>query len=46
VQRPDDAEVSLMVEAALKHAPVDFMLSLTEIAGLLRGVRPVEGRPS
>jgi len=46
VQRPDDAEVSLMVEAAVKRAPVDFVLSLTEIAGLLRGVRPVEGRPS
>jgi two-component system chemotaxis response regulator CheB len=35
VQRPDTAQASLMPESALKLGPVDFVLTLEEIAALL-----------
>jgi two-component system chemotaxis response regulator CheB len=35
VQEPEDAEVPLMVEAALKRIPVHFVLPLDQIARLL-----------
>jgi two-component system chemotaxis response regulator CheB len=46
VQRPDDAEVSLMVEAALRRAPADFVLPLHEIVSLIGGLQPTLVRPS
>jgi two-component system, chemotaxis family, protein-glutamate methylesterase/glutaminase len=36
VQHPDSAQAPLMPEAALKHSPVDHVLPLEDIAGLLR----------
>ena len=36
VQRPDTAQVPVMVESALKRGPVDYVLPLDEIAALLR----------
>jgi len=36
VQRPDQAQAPYMIEAALARGPVDAMLSLEEIADLLR----------
>jgi len=36
VQRPDTALAPLMVESALKGSPVDLVLTLEEIAGLLQ----------
>jgi two-component system chemotaxis response regulator CheB len=38
VQRPDSAKVPLMVVSALQRNPADFVLSLTEIAALLKGL--------
>jgi len=38
VQRPDSAKVPLMVVSALQRNPADFMLSLPEIAELLKGL--------
>jgi two-component system chemotaxis response regulator CheB len=38
VQRPDSAKVPLMVVSALQRNPADFVLSLPEIAGLLKGL--------
>ena len=38
VQQPETAQVSLMVESALQRTPVDFVLSLEQIACLLRGL--------
>jgi two-component system, chemotaxis family, protein-glutamate methylesterase/glutaminase len=38
VQQPDSAKVPLMVVAALQRGPVDFVLSLPEIAQLLGGL--------
>lgn len=35
VQRPDTAQATLMVDSALKRSPVDLVLTLEEIAGLL-----------
>ena len=35
MQEPDDAQAPLMVEAALKRSPVDFVLPLDQIARLL-----------
>ena len=35
-QQPETAYASLMVESALKRTPVDFVLSLDQIADLLR----------
>lgn len=39
VQRPETAEVPFMAEAALSRGDVDFVLSLEEIAHLLRASR-------
>jgi two-component system, chemotaxis family, protein-glutamate methylesterase/glutaminase len=36
VQRPDTAQVPTMVESALQRGPVDYVLTLDEIAALLR----------
>jgi two-component system chemotaxis response regulator CheB len=36
VQQPETAHASLMVESALKRSPVDFVMSLEQIADLLR----------
>jgi len=36
VQQPETAHASVMVESALKRSPVDMVLTLEEIAGLLR----------
>jgi two-component system chemotaxis response regulator CheB len=36
VQQPETAHASVMVESALKRSPVDLVLTLEEIAGLLR----------
>ena len=36
VQRPDTAQVPAMVESALQRGPVDYVLTLDEIAALLR----------
>jgi two-component system chemotaxis response regulator CheB len=36
VQQPDTAHAPLMVESALKRSPVDMVLTLEEIAGLLQ----------
>ena len=36
VQRPDTAQAPLMPESALKRGPVDFVLTLEEIAGLFQ----------
>ena len=36
VQRPDTAQAPLMPESALKRGPVDFVLTLEEIAALLQ----------
>lgn len=36
VQRPEEAVAPLMVESALQRTPVDHVLSLEQIAGLLR----------
>jgi two-component system, chemotaxis family, protein-glutamate methylesterase/glutaminase len=36
VQQPQSAHAPLMVESALKRSPVDMVLTLEEIAGLLR----------
>jgi two-component system chemotaxis response regulator CheB len=38
VQRPDSARVPLMVVSALQRNPADFVLSLPEIAALLKGL--------
>lgn len=38
VQHPDDAQVPLMVDAALKRVHADFVLPLTGIAALLSGL--------
>jgi two-component system, chemotaxis family, protein-glutamate methylesterase/glutaminase len=38
VQRPDSAKVPLMVVSALQRNPADFVLSLPEIAELLKGL--------
>jgi two-component system, chemotaxis family, protein-glutamate methylesterase/glutaminase len=38
VQRPDSAKVPLMVVSALQRNPADFVLSLPEIAALLKGL--------
>jgi two-component system, chemotaxis family, protein-glutamate methylesterase/glutaminase len=38
VQRPETAYARLMVESALERSPVDFVLSLEEIAGLLQAL--------
>jgi len=38
VQRPDSAKVPLMVVSALQRNPADFVLSLAEIAALLKGL--------
>jgi two-component system chemotaxis response regulator CheB len=38
VQRPDTAHVPVMVEAALRRGPVDYVLPLDEIAALLRSL--------
>jgi two-component system chemotaxis response regulator CheB len=38
VQQPDSAKVPLMVVSALQRNPADFVLSLPEIAALLRGL--------
>jgi two-component system, chemotaxis family, protein-glutamate methylesterase/glutaminase len=48
VQDPGDAQVRLMVEAALERGPVDFILTLAQIADLLRGLGPshVASRPT
>ena len=36
VQRPDTAQASLMTESALRQSPVDLVLSLEDIAAVLR----------
>jgi two-component system, chemotaxis family, protein-glutamate methylesterase/glutaminase len=36
VQRPDTAQVPIMIESALQRGPVDYVLPLEEIAALLR----------
>jgi len=38
VQRPDSAKAPLMVVSALQRNPADFVLSLAEIAALLKGL--------
>ena len=38
VQQPDSAQVPLMVVSALQRNPADFVLSLPELAQLLRGL--------
>ena len=38
VQQPDSAKVPLMVVSALQRNPADFVLSLPEIAELLKGL--------
>ena len=38
VQQPDSAQVPLMVVSALQRNPADFVLSLPQIAQLLRGL--------
>lgn len=38
VQRPDTAQVPVMVESALQRGPVDYVLPLDEIAALLRSL--------
>jgi two-component system, chemotaxis family, protein-glutamate methylesterase/glutaminase len=38
VQQPDSAKVPLMVVSALQRNPADFVLSLPDIAALLRGL--------
>ena len=38
VQRPDSAQVPLMVVSALQRNPADFVLSLPQLAQLLRGL--------
>ena len=38
VQRPDSAKAPLMVVSALQRNPADFVLSLPEIAALLKGL--------
>jgi two-component system, chemotaxis family, protein-glutamate methylesterase/glutaminase len=38
VQQPDSAKVPLMVVSALQRNPADFVLSLPEIAALLKGL--------
>lgn len=38
VQQPDSAKVPLMVVSALQRNPADFVLSLSEIADLLKGL--------
>jgi two-component system chemotaxis response regulator CheB len=43
VQRPDTAQAPLMVESALKRGPVDMVLTLEEIAGLLRTLSAESG---
>ena len=40
VQQPGSAQVPLMAEAALRRGPVDHVLSLDEITGLLRALDP------
>jgi two-component system, chemotaxis family, protein-glutamate methylesterase/glutaminase len=40
VQRPDSAQVPHMVMSAIQRTPVDFVLSLTEIAELLGTLTP------
>jgi len=49
VQEPDHAYASLMIEAALKAGPVDYVLPLPEIAGLFTnregGMGAVTPRP-
>ena len=42
VQQPQNAQASLMTEAALKRGPVDFVLPLERIADLLR---TLDGNP-
>jgi two-component system chemotaxis response regulator CheB len=44
VQQPGSAQASLMVESALRRSPVDRVLSLEEIAGLLRTLAAGGGR--
>lgn len=46
VQRPDTAYAPLMVESALSRSPVDMVLTLEEIAALLRNLPadPRDGR--
>jgi two-component system chemotaxis response regulator CheB len=46
VQRPEDAQASFMLRAALNRAPGSFVLSLAEIAGLLRTLESVPGAVS
>ena len=45
VQEPDSAQVPLMVVSALKRSPADFVLSLDEIAALLKLCPSTELRP-
>jgi two-component system, chemotaxis family, protein-glutamate methylesterase/glutaminase len=42
VQRPEDAYASFMIVSALKRTAADCVLSLAEIAGLLRGFDEVK----
>jgi two-component system chemotaxis response regulator CheB len=44
VQDPAEAQVAAMVQAALARGPVDQVLRLDGIAGLLRGLKAVKGR--
>ena len=43
IQDPAEAQVPAMVEAALAHGPVDHVLRLDAIAGLLRGLKSLRG---
>jgi two-component system, chemotaxis family, protein-glutamate methylesterase/glutaminase len=45
VQQPESAQVPMMVEAALRRGVVDHVLSLEQIAALLRGLQPDSSRP-
>ncbi|MGH9140877.1 MAG: chemotaxis protein CheB [Vicinamibacterales bacterium] len=44
VQEPGNAQVPLMVESALKRGPVDRILTLPQIADLLRTLEPTSTR--
>jgi two-component system, chemotaxis family, protein-glutamate methylesterase/glutaminase len=46
VQRPQDAQASFMLRAALDRSPDSLVLSLAEIAGLLRTLESVPTDPS
>ena len=46
VQQPESAHVSLMTEAALRRGPADFVLTLEQIADLLRTLEGAAAGPA